>query len=96
MSIDPFKPFGPLPGGSGPIDSEKGAHRKVCEACKGQISGPHIYGSGRFCSELCSRLRTPEAHRKWLLDHPEELKEWQAAEKERQKNQKAIMRNLPL
>ena len=96
MPIDPFKPMGPLPGGSGPLNQSAGPQKRVCEACNGQVSGPHIYGSGRFCSELCATLRTPEAHWKWLLDHPEELEEWQAKEKERQKSKKDILRDLPL
>ena len=51
---------------------------KKCKAC-GEVIKPskNIYGSGRFCSDLCNNLRTPERHMDWLKDHPEEYKAWQ-------------------
>ena len=70
----------PLPGGSGPIHGASGGSR-VCEACKRAITDQNsVYGSGRFCSQNCSKLRTPERHWDWLLEHPDELKIWQEAE----------------
>lgn len=96
MSIDPFKPIGPLPGGSGPMEQPSGPGTRVCEACNGSVSGPDIYGSGRFCSAQCAQLRTKDRHWDWLLDHPEQLAEWQAAEKKRKTGKKSMIRNMPL
>ena len=57
-----------------------------CECCKRPVQfdreHPAIYGSGRFCSQNCASVRTPEAHWNWLVEHPEEMKKWQEWRKE--------------
>ena len=59
-------------GGQGP---------RPCECCKKSVKTdthqPAVYGSGRFCSAICAKLRTPEAHWNWLVENPEELEKWQ-------------------
>jgi hypothetical protein len=48
---------------------------KKCECCGGKIEGPDLYGSGRFCSPLCARLRTPENWYYWELEQSGSLEE---------------------
>ena len=49
--------------------------RRPCECCEKPISAdketPSIYGGGRFCSELCSKLRTNDKYLEWLQENPE-------------------------
>lgn len=68
-----------------------GVHRgapRPCECCNRPIvldhNDPAVYGSGRFCSQRCSGLRTPEKHWNWMTENPEEYKKWQEWIKERE------------
>ena len=71
-----------------------GSREQKCEACGKPVKGPEVYGSGRFCSELCAKLRTPEKHFSWLIEHPDEYKKWQEEQKKKPDND--VFRNLPL
>lgn len=84
-----------------------GVHRgapKPCECCDHPIimsyKSPAVYGSGRFCSELCSKLRTPEKHWNWMSEHPDEYKKWKEWKKEQEArpNENALggVRILPI
>ncbi len=57
-----------------------------CECCKRPVKfdreHPAMYGSGRFCSEICAKLRSPEAHWNWMVENPEEMEKWQEWMKE--------------
>ena len=74
-----------------------GVHRgspRPCDSCERPIvmdkDSPAVYGSGRFCSQSCSKLRTPEKHWNWLAEHPEELKKWQEWKRENDSKSKSI------
>ena len=68
-------------GGQGP---------RPCECCKKPVKpdmkAPAVYGSGRFCSPICAKLRTPEAHWNWLVQNSEEMTKWQEWIREQDKN----------
>lgn len=49
-----------------------GSQHRKCLACEGQITGPNVYGSGLYCSELCTKLRTREAYLQWKEQHDRE------------------------
>jgi len=74
--------------------------RRPCEACGEPITvnkkSPAIYGAGRFCSENCSKLRDPDKHLKWLLDHPEEYQAWLERKQEREKEGPKKEYEIPL
>ena len=61
------------------LGSTRGTNRP-CECCERPVrvdeDAPAVYGSGRFCSEKCSKLRTPEKHWAWMEEHPEEYEAW--------------------
>jgi hypothetical protein len=64
-------------------------NNRPCECCEQAIKvdrdNPALYGSGRFCCERCSKLRTPEKHWNWLTENPEEYKKWVEWKKEQEK-----------
>lgn len=53
---------------------------RPCESCERPVKvdedNPQVFGSGRFCSEICSRLRTPEKHWQWKNENPEDYEVW--------------------
>ena len=59
--------------------SGRGSNRP-CECCDRPVKidedDPAVYGSGRFCSSICAKLRTPEKHWNWMMDHSEEYEAW--------------------
>ena len=76
---------------------------RPCEACRKPVivdrNNPEVYGAGRFCSGLCSRLRTPEAHWDYLMENPEAMEayqEWQNEESKKGKHQLGQDRVLPI
>ncbi len=77
-----------------------GAGPRPCECCKKLIvvdwKSPSVFGSGRFCSSICSKLRSPEKHWNWLVDHPNEMKEWQEWRREQDSKPDRDERILPL
>ncbi len=53
---------------------------RPCECCNRPVKidedNPEVYGSGRFCSQVCAKLRTPEKHHAWVKDNSEDYKKW--------------------
>lgn len=53
---------------------------RPCECCLRPVKidddKPEVYGSGRFCSKVCAKLRTPEKHHVWRNENSEEYEAW--------------------
>ena len=53
---------------------------RPCECCNRPVKiddkNPEVYGSGRFCSKECAKLRTAEKHYVWKNENPEDYKLW--------------------
>jgi len=74
--------------------------RRPCEACQEPIKvdqrSPAVYGGGRFCSENCARLRTPELHLRYLEQNPEEYQAWFERRKGRDASNPSMDYEVPL
>ncbi len=61
------------------LGSTRGSNRP-CECCERPVkvdeNDPAVYGSGRFCSPICAKLRTPEKHYYWSEEFPEQYEAW--------------------